>query len=120
MNPCRCGHLGDGARECVRAPRCGEEYQNRISGPLLDRIDLAMQVQPVSPAELSRAPAGEASAVVAARGACARAIPRDRGGADGPPTNADADVDRLGLAPQPPRPAAQPAGHPPPSPPRSP
>jgi magnesium chelatase family protein len=100
MNPCRCGHLGDGARECGRAPRCGEEYQNRISGPLLDRIDLAMQVQPVSPAELSRAPAGEASAVVAARVACARAIQRDRGGADGPPTNAEADVNRMDLAPE--------------------
>ena len=40
MNPCRCGYLGDAARECGRAPRCGEDYQNRISGPLLDRIDL--------------------------------------------------------------------------------
>ncbi|MBS0562560.1 MAG: YifB family Mg chelatase-like AAA ATPase, partial [Proteobacteria bacterium] len=40
MNPCRCGYQGDGARECGRAPRCGEDYQGRISGPLLDRIDL--------------------------------------------------------------------------------
>jgi MoxR-like ATPase len=55
MNPCRCGHLGDAARECGRAPRCGEDYQNKISGPLLDRIDLTMEVQPVSAAELSRA-----------------------------------------------------------------
>jgi magnesium chelatase family protein len=38
MNPCRCGYLGDASRECGRAPRCGEDYQNRISGPVLDRI----------------------------------------------------------------------------------
>jgi|UniRef100_A0A8J4M5G9 magnesium chelatase family protein len=78
MNPCRCGHLGDAARECPRAPRCGEEYQNRISGPLLDRIDLTVAVQPVSPAELSRAAAGESSALVAARIAAARARQRAR------------------------------------------
>jgi magnesium chelatase family protein len=38
MNPCRCGYLGHGGRECGRAPRCGEDYQSRISGPLLDRV----------------------------------------------------------------------------------
>ena len=52
MNPCRCGHLGDAGRECGRAPRCAEDYQNRISGPLLDRIDLSIQVQPLAPSEL--------------------------------------------------------------------
>ena len=56
MNPCRCGHLGDPARECGKAPRCGEDYLGRISGPLLDRIDMTVQVQPIAPAELSRAP----------------------------------------------------------------
>ncbi len=44
MNPCRCGHLGDASRECGRAPRCGEDYQGRISGPVIDRIDLAVEV----------------------------------------------------------------------------
>ncbi len=53
MNPCRCGYLGDGARECGRAPRCGEDYQHRISGPLLDRVDLTVEVQPASAAELA-------------------------------------------------------------------
>jgi magnesium chelatase family protein len=100
MNPCRCGHLGDAARECGRAPRCGEDYQNKISGPLLDRIDLTMEVQPVSAAELSRAPPGEASAVVAARIARARGVQRDRSGKDGPPTNAEADVNRMDIAPE--------------------
>jgi magnesium chelatase family protein len=80
MNPCRCGHLGDAARECGRAPRCGEDYQNRISGPLLDRVDLTVAVQPVQPTELSRAPEGETSAIVAARVAQARAAQRDRYG----------------------------------------
>ncbi len=78
MNPCRCGHLGDASRECGRTPRCGEDYQTRISGPLLDRIDITIQVQPVSPQDLSRAPAGEASATVAARIAAARALQRAR------------------------------------------
>ena len=40
MNPCRCGYLDDAPRECGRAPRCGEDYQMRLSGPLLDRMDL--------------------------------------------------------------------------------
>ncbi|MCW3474121.1 YifB family Mg chelatase-like AAA ATPase [Limobrevibacterium gyesilva] len=95
MNPCRCGHLGDAARECGRAPRCGEDYQNRISGPLLDRVDLTVDVQPVPPAELSRAPAGEASAAVAQRIARARAAQSARYGEAGPTTNAEADVKDL-------------------------
>ncbi|MBV9783841.1 MAG: YifB family Mg chelatase-like AAA ATPase [Acidisphaera sp.] len=91
MNPCRCGYLGDAARECGRAPRCGEDYRNRISGPILDRIDLTMEVQPTSPAELSRAPAGEASGIVAERVDRARAAQRARYGDKGPATNAEAD-----------------------------
>jgi magnesium chelatase family protein len=97
MNPCRCGHLGDAARECGRAPRCGEDYQNRISGPLLDRVDLTVAVQPVQPTELSRAPEGETSAIVAARVAQARAAQRDRYGEDGATTNAEADIKDLDL-----------------------
>jgi len=94
MNPCRCGHLGDGARECARAPRCGEDYQTRLSGPLLDRIDLTVEVQPVPPAELSRAPLGENSARVAARVAQARAAQRARYG-EGAATNAQAEAGTL-------------------------
>jgi magnesium chelatase family protein len=72
MNPCRCGHLGDATRECRRAPRCGEEYMAKISGPMLDRIDLTVEMRPVTPSELSRAPAGERSCDVAGRIACSR------------------------------------------------
>ena len=97
MNPCRCGYLGDAARECGRAPRCGEDYQGRISGPLLDRIDLTVEVQPIVPSELSRAPLGEATEVVATRVAAARAAQRARYGEDGPGTNAEADATKFDM-----------------------
>ncbi len=93
MNPCRCGMLGDASRECARAPGCGSEYQARLSGPLLDRMDLTVEVQPVPPSELARAPAGEPSAAMAQRVAAARAFTRSRW-ADGT-TNATADHDTL-------------------------
>ncbi len=73
MNPCRCGHLGDPGRECRRAPRCGEEYMAKISGPMLDRIDLTVEMRPVAASEIARAPAGEPSCDVASRIACSRA-----------------------------------------------
>ncbi len=92
MNPCRCGHLGDASRECSKAPRCGEDYLSRISGPLLDRIDMTVQVQPIPATELSRAPPGEPSAAVASRVAVARALQRDRGG-----LNAEADGGAVAL-----------------------
>ncbi|MCC7426794.1 MAG: YifB family Mg chelatase-like AAA ATPase [Alphaproteobacteria bacterium] len=95
MNPCRCGFYGDPARECGRAPRCAEDYQGRISGPLLDRIDLVIEVLPVAPADLARAPAGEGSAGVAARVAEARARQRRRYGEDGPRCNAAAEGEVL-------------------------
>lgn len=91
MNPCRCGYLGDAARECSRAPRCGEEYGERLSGPLLDRMDITLEVQAVPASELSRAPAGESTQRIAARVHAAREIQRERYGADGPRHNAAAD-----------------------------
>ncbi len=93
MNPCRCGMLGDAARECPRAPGCGAEYTQRLSGPLLDRMDLAVEVQPVPPAELARAPSGERSAAVAMRVAAARDLGLARW--QGAATNATADHDAL-------------------------
>ena len=100
MNPCRCGYLGDAARECGKAPRCGEDYQNRISGPVLDRIDLTIEVQPASAAELAHAPAGEKSVAVAARVARARLAQRARYGEDGPISNAEADSREVQLVPE--------------------
>ena len=98
MNPCRCGYLGAASRECGRAPRCGEDYQSRISGPLLDRIDLILEISPVTPAELSRAPAGESSAVVAARVKAARQRQRERFAGAGIGTNAEALADMIELS----------------------
>lgn len=98
MNPCRCGYLGDGARECGRAPRCGEDYQTRLSGPLLDRIDIIIEISPVTPRELSTAPPGESSRVVAARIAAARARARARYGEGGAASNAEALADHIVLS----------------------
>jgi magnesium chelatase family protein len=91
MNPCRCGHLGDPALACSRAPRCAADYQAKVSGPLIDRIDLHVEVQAVSAADLVLPPASEGSADVAARVSAARAIQSARY-ADGPArTNAEAE-----------------------------
>ncbi|MXV44218.1 YifB family Mg chelatase-like AAA ATPase [Saccharibacter sp. 17.LH.SD] len=72
MNPCRCGYLGDSERSCRKAPRCAEDYTSRISGPMLDRIDLKVEITPLSPIELSRAPRGENSENVRTRVETAR------------------------------------------------
>ena len=71
MNPCRCGYLGVNGQECSRAPKCGEEYQARISGPLFDRIDLHVEVPAVVPWDLAKTEQGESSAVIAERVATA-------------------------------------------------
>ena len=91
MNPCRCGHLADASLACARAPRCAADYQARVSGPLLDRIDLHVEVAPVSAADLSLPPPAESSADVAARVAKARAVQTERYNGHGPRTNAEAD-----------------------------
>jgi magnesium chelatase family protein len=78
MNPCRCGHLDDPAMACSKAPKCAQDYQNRLSGPLLDRIDLHIDVPAVPPYELAHLSSGEPSAVVAQRVAAALAIQQDR------------------------------------------
>ncbi|MEE4349378.1 MAG: YifB family Mg chelatase-like AAA ATPase [Pacificimonas sp.] len=91
MNPCRCGHLGDPALACARAPRCAGEYQAKLSGPLLDRIDLHVEVEPVTAADLSMPPPAEGTAEVAARVAAARQRQTDRYAGEGARTNAEAD-----------------------------
>lgn len=77
MNPCRCGYLGDGARECKKAPACGEDYKNKISGPLLDRIDISINVPQVDFFSTS-SNNGEKSQVIAARVSKAREIQKRR------------------------------------------
>ena len=85
MNPCRCGHLGNSGLECTRAPRCAEEYQAKISGPLLDRIDIHIDVPAVSPWELADVKTGESSAVIRARVTRARQRQAERFAALGRP-----------------------------------
>jgi magnesium chelatase family protein len=83
MNPCPCGWLGAAAatgRHCRCAPDTVARYQARLSGPLLDRIDLQVEVPAARPAELLAAPEGEPSAVVAERVAAARQRALDRQG----------------------------------------
>jgi magnesium chelatase family protein len=95
MNPCRCGHLGDAALACARAPRCAADYQAKVSGPLLDRIDLHVEVQAVSAADLVLPPPAEGSAEVAQRVAAAREVQSRRYADASARTNAEADGDLL-------------------------
>lgn len=53
MNPCKCGYFGDPERTCSKAPTCAEQYQSKISGPILDRIDLSIEVPPVNLKEIN-------------------------------------------------------------------
>jgi magnesium chelatase family protein len=78
MNPCRCGMAGEPGHSCARGPRCAADYQARISGPLLDRIDIRIDVPAVSAIDLIQPVAAEASADVAKRVARARALQRER------------------------------------------
>lgn len=73
-NPCRCGYMTDPAMACGRAPLCGEDYLGKISGPLMDRFDLRLEVPPVSFTDLDLPATGETTATVAARVAQARAV----------------------------------------------
>jgi magnesium chelatase family protein len=78
MNPCRCGMAGEPGFKCLRGPRCQADYVARISGPLLDRIDLRVEVPAVSASDLIRPANAEKSAPVAERVARARTIQRER------------------------------------------
>jgi len=91
MNPCKCGHLGDASLACSRAPRCAADYQAKVSGPLLDRIDLHVDVNAVSAADLVLPPPSEGSAEVAARVAAARRVQTARYADTPVRTNAEAD-----------------------------
>ncbi|MCP1211727.1 YifB family Mg chelatase-like AAA ATPase [Acetobacter okinawensis] len=94
MNPCRCGYLGDPERECGKAPRCGADYLARLSGPLMDRIDLHVAMQPYEPIGYMAQDGGEDTATVARRVAQARALQAHR---QGMRKNAEAPLDILSL-----------------------
>lgn len=95
-NPCKCGYLSDPARACARVPHCGEDYLGRISGPLMDRFDLRVEVPPVAFTDLDLPAGSEGSAAVAARVLAARVVQqarfRDHASAR---VNADAEGEHL-------------------------
>lgn len=95
MNPCRCGYLSDPAQCCGRAPKCAADYQSRLSGPLLDRIDIHVEVASVSAQDLSLPPPAEGTATVAERVTRARDIQRERFEGTGLRTNAEAEGELL-------------------------
>ncbi|MFL9501766.1 YifB family Mg chelatase-like AAA ATPase [Rhodopseudomonas palustris] len=106
MNPCRCGHAFEPGFACKRGriDRCTSDYQSRISGPLMDRIDLRIEVPAVSAADLILPPPAEGSAEVAARVAAAREVQRTRYASIGLPqirTNAEAPAAVLETTAQP-------------------
>ncbi len=99
-NPCKCGYLSDPSRACARAPACGEDYMGRISGPLMDRFDMRVDVPPVAFTDLDLPPSGDCSENVAERVAAARARQQARfatvsGPGAKPCLNADAVGDVL-------------------------
>ena len=88
MNPCPCGYYGDRTRECVCTPYQIRRYRSRISGPLLDRLDIQVQVPPVPVRELAQGRLQESSSTIRARVAEARVRQRARYGGEGIHTNA--------------------------------
>lgn len=85
MNPCRCGHAGEPGHVCRRGPRCAADYQGRVSGPLMDRIDLRIDVPAVTARDLSNPAPRETSTEVALRVADARNRQAERYGELGAP-----------------------------------
>lgn len=91
MNPCPCGYLGHPSKPCCCTPESVARYRNKISGPLLDRIDLTIEVPSLSAAELMQQEAGESSATVLERVTAARKIQYNRQGK----VNAELSVSEL-------------------------
>ncbi|MCA3574805.1 MAG: YifB family Mg chelatase-like AAA ATPase [Aestuariivirga sp.] len=98
MNPCKCGLAGEPGHLCRKGPRCAADYQARISGPLLDRMDIQIELRAVRASDLTLPPPTETSSDVAARVLAARVIQADRFVRLGKPdlrTNAEADGELL-------------------------
>jgi magnesium chelatase family protein len=97
MNPCRCGYLDDADRACTKVPKCGQEYQSKISGPLYDRIDIFIEVPALKPEDMTKEADGENSDAVAKRVAKARLVQLERFQKSGKKqkTNAEANGEYL-------------------------
>jgi magnesium chelatase family protein len=92
MNPCKCGKAGEPGHACRRGARCAEDYQARLSGPLLDRIDLHLDVPAVTASDLLLPSPAEGSREIAARVAAARTIQLMRYQALGLPARSNAEA----------------------------
>ncbi|MFZ4125380.1 MAG: YifB family Mg chelatase-like AAA ATPase, partial [Rickettsiales bacterium] len=92
MNPCRCGYLDDAGRACGKAPRCAVDYQSKLSGPLLDRIDMHVEVPAVETLSMLTPSNAEPSAMVAMRVAQARATQQERFNAMGISARTNSEV----------------------------
>lgn len=92
MNPCRCGYLDDAERACGKAPRCAVDYQSKLSGPLLDRIDMTLEMPAIGTIDMLGREPGEPSIAIADRVSAARERQKARFAALAVPfrTNADA------------------------------
>jgi len=95
MNPCRCGYLTDAERACPRAPKCGADYAARLSGPLLDRFDIRLEVPPVTPDTLALPAHADSSSRIAGQVAEARNAQAERANGAGPATNAELEGEAL-------------------------
>lgn len=100
MNPCRCGSGGADGIACRRGERCAADYQARISGPFMDRLDLQIDVPAVTPADLVLPASKEGTADIAARVLCARQI---QAGRNGEATNATLSTAQLDIVAEPDR-----------------
>jgi magnesium chelatase family protein len=98
MNPCKCGMAGEPGHVCRKGPRCAIDYQSRISGPLLDRLDIQIELPAVRPSDLTLPSPREGSGEIAKRVAAARQRQRERYDAlalETMRTNAEADGELL-------------------------
>ena len=83
MNPCKCGYYGHPTRQCTCSPSAVRQYRSRVSGPLLDRIDLCVEMDPIAFDELHTAAPSESSAELRKQVLAARAIQAKRYAAPG-------------------------------------
>lgn len=95
MNPCKCGYFGASNTSCHKAPKCAQDYQNKISGPLYDRFDIQIDVPEVNAFQINNEKGGESSAIIAKRVLKAREIQCKRYGNLNITTNSELEGEAL-------------------------
>lgn len=107
MNPCRCGYLSDASRACSRSPRCGSDYASKISGPLLDRFDIRIDVPPVTPQVMALPKHNDSSAKISAQVRQARETQIERSNGHGPRLNSELEGEELDRVAKPDQPGME-------------